>query len=74
MAARRRILCLHGRGLNGAFFKAQLGRLPKLLPADVELHFMDGPYATKATFAHISCSLELHVVLKDSRINVDNKN
>lgn len=45
VAGAPRILCLHGSGLNGAFFRAQLGRVPRSLPG-VELFFLDGHIET----------------------------
>merc|ERR1712137_1468332 len=45
MAVVRRVLCLHGNGLNGAFFRRQLGRLHRLAP-DTEFVYLDGHLPT----------------------------
>eukprot|EP00933_Yihiella_yeosuensis_P021777 TRINITY_DN17189_c1_g3_i1.p1 TRINITY_DN17189_c1_g3~~TRINITY_DN17189_c1_g3_i1.p1 ORF type:complete len:267 (-),score=32.22 TRINITY_DN17189_c1_g3_i1:316-1089(-) len=36
-----RILCLHGRGLNGTYFRGQLGGLIRMAPS-FEFYFLDG--------------------------------
>eukprot|EP00747_Dinoflagellata_sp_TGD_P187076 gnl/TRDRNA2_/TRDRNA2_44556_c0_seq1.p1 gnl/TRDRNA2_/TRDRNA2_44556_c0~~gnl/TRDRNA2_/TRDRNA2_44556_c0_seq1.p1 ORF type:complete len:265 (+),score=35.11 gnl/TRDRNA2_/TRDRNA2_44556_c0_seq1:69-797(+) len=46
-APRLRLLCLHGSGLSGAFFRSQLGSLPRLLGRNVELRFLDGQLETE---------------------------
>ena len=43
-----RILCLHGYGQNGEFFRMRTGALRKALKA--EYHFMDAPFAARASF------------------------
>jgi len=46
-AARQRVLCLHGMGTSGSILRRQLHALVRLCP-DIDLVFLDGPFATPA--------------------------
>ena len=49
MTSTHRILCLHGYGQNGEFFRARTGALRKALKS-ADFHFIDAPFEARASF------------------------